>query len=132
MRALTMAANRVPFRSVVVFDDDGALLGVEMDCLICMEKGYKGAEAIVEHARLHPMVPASRHDAARLLIVQGRSWLALSETDIERGAKAIKLDPVYRREIVRDAMSRCCEANAPGLLERVRAAVPMLGGDDDA
>jgi hypothetical protein len=44
-----------------------------------------------------------RMDAARLLIVLGRSWLPLTSQDIERGAYAIESDPHYRSEIVRCA-----------------------------
>ena len=52
-----IGTNRVTFTAVVVFDDDGALLGVDMDCRVCGEMGYKGSEAIVEHARTHPDAP---------------------------------------------------------------------------
>lgn len=43
---------------------------------------------------------------ARLLVRNGRSWLPLTEADIERGARAIVSDPHYRAEIARSAWRR--------------------------
>lgn len=48
-------------------------------------------------------------DRGRLLIRNGRSWLKLTEADIERGAKAVVSDPHYRAEIARSAVRHAAE-----------------------
>jgi hypothetical protein len=45
--------KRVVFTATVVMDDDGALRGVEMDCHVCGESGWKAPEAQWEHALTH-------------------------------------------------------------------------------
>jgi uncharacterized protein with PIN domain len=52
-----MSARRVGFDSVVVFDEDGALTGVEMTCRVCGDMGYKDSDAIAEHALIHLSAP---------------------------------------------------------------------------
>ena len=42
-------------------------------------------------------------EAARLLIRVGRSWLRLTLSDVERGARAVATDPVYGEEICSNA-----------------------------
>jgi hypothetical protein len=43
-------------------------------------------------------------DGARLVVRNGRHWLDLTADDIQRGAVAIIRDPVYRDELVREAL----------------------------
>jgi len=45
--------KRVAFSSTVVMDDDGSLVGVEMECLVCGERGWKAPDAQWEHALTH-------------------------------------------------------------------------------
>lgn len=68
-----------------------------------------------------------RWDAARLLIQQGRAWLTLTESDIERGARAVKNDPYYRKEIAHSARLHASYVG-PQLLQRVIAATGLLDG----
>jgi hypothetical protein len=65
-------------------------------------------------------------DAARFLVRHGRSWLDLTDEDVERGARAIDTDPTYRNEIARDALAHAAEVGPPSLKKRVIAAKALL------
>jgi hypothetical protein len=73
-----------------------------------------------------------RMDAARFLIVNGRSWLDLDEKQIAHGARCIIRDPIYRKEICNTAIRHAGAIKSPGLMAQIRLAWDLLKGPDDA
>lgn len=69
-------------------------------------------------------------EQARLLVRHGRWWLTLTDADIERGARAIVLDPHYRAEMARDAHRRADNLGDPVLVAAVDEAWDRLDERD--
>jgi hypothetical protein len=67
-----------------------------------------------------------RTEAARLLIRMGRSWLRLSAEDVERGARAVALDPHYGAEIASSALCTVDGWGHPPMTDAVKAAVAKV------
>lgn len=74
------------------------------------------------------MTDISPEDMERgsLLIVAGRNWLTLTESDIERGARAVVRDCCYRDEIGRSAIRYAEEIANPYLKAELRQAWDAL------
>jgi hypothetical protein len=75
---------------------------------------------------LIPRIPEQDIEDGRLLIQAGRSWLTLTEEDIERGARAVARDCTYRNEIARCALRYAEEIRNPDLLYALRDARDRL------
>jgi hypothetical protein len=75
---------------------------------------------------LIPRIPEQDIEDGRLLIQAGRSWLTLTEEDIERGARAVVRDCTYRNEIARCALRYAEEIRNPDLLYALRDARDRL------
>ena len=65
-------------------------------------------------------------EAGRLLIRNGRAWLNLSDEDVDRGARAVVRDCVYREEIGRSAVRRAYDIEDPALEAACREAWDRL------
>lgn len=66
------------------------------------------------------------NEAARLLIRTGRNWVALTGEDIDRGARAVRRDYQYRKEIFQTALNYADYASRPGLRAELIAAQNLL------
>ena len=49
-------------------------------------------------------------DGARLIVRNGRAWLPLTDEDVDRAARAIVGDPIYREELTRSALRHTDES----------------------
>ena len=68
----------------------------------------------------------NRAEAAVLLVRHGRWWVNADEAQIRRAAYYVESDPVYRREMVRDARQRADELGDLDLIGQVAGAVAIL------
>lgn len=68
-------------------------------------------------------------EAGRFLIRLGRHWLPLTDEDVERGARAVVNDPIYRTEIRNDALRAVMYRAVEASVEHVELAFDFLGGE---
>lgn len=76
--------------------------------------GSGGFAKAPHFARVVAALPDAHHEMVsmeygRLLIRNGRAWLPLTDSDVERGATAVVSDPTYRTEIARSALMHADE-----------------------
>lgn len=97
---------------------------------------YRGFAALPPGTPM-PAVGASMtlDEAAELVVVQGRHWLALTAEEIARGKASAISDESYRRELYADAIKSVHPDTAggigdPALLARLQAAKRVLEAHD--